>query len=168
MSLIARLWPLTVIAVLGACVRPSRGRDATSAPDVTEPLSALAASAGPGELVVALRYQPKKGFRFTQARFQVDGQTTRVVSQGGKSQDLEVYRNRVAPGVHTVSVVVNVASPGRGGLMVRAGRSTAVDVPAGAGACIVAEIFHSERELRAGSGQSTFIVWRTDCKPASI
>jgi hypothetical protein len=121
--------------------------------------------AGPDELVVAFRYHERKGFRFIQARWHVDGRAVAVTSQSGAGHDVEIFREKVAPGTHTVEIVLSVAAPGHGALVSRLGRSVPVEVRAGAGSCIVAEVIQSEREVTAGRGQATFIVWRTDCQP---
>jgi hypothetical protein len=151
---------------LGACVGHSTSTAASSAhSDTTRAVTRLERAAGPDELVVALRYHERKGFRFIQARWRVDGQPVSVMNQGGAGHDMEIFRHKVAPGTHTVAVVLSVAAPGHGAMVSRLGRSTPVEVRAGAGTCIVGEVIHSERDVAAGRGQSTFIIWRTDCQP---
>lgn len=152
---------------LGACVRHSTSSPASSSArtDTTRAVAQLERGAGPDELVVAFRYHERKGFRFIQARWHVDGQAVGVTSESGAGHDVEIFRRKVEPGAHTVAVVLSVAAPGHGAMVSRVGRSVPVEVHAGTGTCIVGEVIHSERDVTGGRGQSTFIIWRTDCKP---
>lgn len=153
-------------AMCGGCAHGSKHAKSASHDSTTEVPGALERGAGPGELVVALRYHARRGFRYIQSRWEIDGQPVGALARPRDDHDAEVFRGRLAPGTHEVSVVLTVAAPAHGGLMGRVGRRLSVDVRAGVGTCVVAEVIHSERDLAPGSGQATFVLWRTDCRPA--
>lgn len=150
-------------SALTGCVRHTQSNPVASGSSDADLAVPFRRAAAPGELVVVLRYHPRKGYRLLEARWSIDGRQVSELSGAG-SEDLEVYRGRLPSGPHQVSVVLNATSPANGALLSRVSRSTDITLSAEVGACAVSEVFHSERELATGTGQATFVVWRNECR----